>query len=83
MTTLIRRQVAPALVVFLALTLLTGLAYPLVVTGVAQILFPGQADGSLVEANGTAVGSRLVGQTFASARYFHPRPSAAGCERWC
>ena len=73
-----RRQLAPALVVFLALTLLTGIAYPLAVTGVAQVAFPGRADGSLIERDGRVVGSRLIGQTFAGARYFHPRPSAAG-----
>jgi K+-transporting ATPase ATPase C chain len=73
-----RRQLAPALVVFLALTLLTGVAYPLAVTGVAQVAFPGRADGSLIERDGRVVGSRLIGQSFAGARYFHPRPSAAG-----
>jgi K+-transporting ATPase ATPase C chain len=73
-----RRQLVPALVVFLALTLLTGVAYPLAVTAVAQVAFPGRADGSLVERNGEVVGSRLVGQAFSGARYVHPRPSAAG-----
>jgi K+-transporting ATPase ATPase C chain len=73
-----RRQLAPALVVFLALTLLTGVAYPLAVTGFAQLAFPGRADGSLIERDGEVVGSRLIGQEFAGARYFHPRPSAAG-----
>jgi K+-transporting ATPase ATPase C chain len=73
-----RRQLVPALVVFLALTLLTGIAYPLAVTGVAQVAFPGRADGSLIERDGRVVGSRLIGQAFAGARYFHPRPSAAG-----
>ena len=73
-----RRQLAPALVVFLALTLLTGIAYPLAVTGVAQVAFPGRADGSLLERDGRVMGSRLIGQAFAGARYFHPRPSAAG-----
>jgi K+-transporting ATPase ATPase C chain len=73
-----RRQLAPALVVFLALTLLTGVAYPLAVTGVAQVVFPGRADGSLIERDRQVVGSRLIGQAFAGARYFHPRPSAAG-----
>jgi K+-transporting ATPase ATPase C chain len=73
-----RRQLAPALVVFLALTLLTGIAYPLAVTGVAQVAFPDRADGSLIERDGRIVGSRLIGQVFAGTRYFHPRPSAAG-----
>jgi K+-transporting ATPase ATPase C chain len=73
-----RRQLVPALVVFLAFTVLTGVAYPLAVTGVAQIAFPGRADGSLIERNGEVVGSRLVGQTVSGLRYFHPRPSAAG-----
>jgi potassium-transporting ATPase KdpC subunit len=73
-----RRQLAPALVVFLALTVLTGLVYPLAVTGVAQVAFPGRAGGSLIERDGRVVGSRLIGQPFSSPRYFHPRPSAAG-----
>ena len=73
-----RRQLAPAVIVFLALTLLVGVAYPLAVTGLAQLAFPHRADGSLVERDGQVVGSRLVGQAFAGARYFHPRPSAAG-----
>jgi K+-transporting ATPase ATPase C chain len=73
-----RRQLLPSLLAFLAFTVLTGLAYPLVVTGVAQVAFPARADGSLVERDGEVVGSRLVGQAFSGPRYFHPRPSAAG-----
>jgi K+-transporting ATPase ATPase C chain len=75
---IVRRQLLPALVAFLVLTLLTGVAYPLAVTGVAQVVFPDRADGSLVERDGVVVGSRLIGQPFAGARWFHPRPSAAG-----
>ena len=73
-----RRQIFPALVVFLALTVLTGVVYPLVLTGVSQVGFPGRSDGSLIERDGTVVGSRLIGQSFSEESYFHPRPSAAG-----
>jgi len=73
-----RRQLLPALRMFLVFTVLVGLAYPLVVTGVAQALWPDQADGSLVQVDGKAVGSSLIGQTFTEAKYLHPRPSAAG-----
>ncbi len=73
-----RRQLAPALLAFLAFTLLTGVFYPLAVTGFAQVAFPNRADGSLVEVDGAVVGSRLLGQSFAAGRYFHSRPSAAG-----
>jgi len=68
----------PALVMTLLFALLLGLAYPLALTGVGQALFPSQANGSLVEENGRVVGSTVVGQAFASERYFNTRPSAAG-----
>jgi K+-transporting ATPase ATPase C chain len=71
-----RRQLMPALMMTIVLTVLTGLAYPLVVTGVAQGLFSARANGSLVKVNGRVVGSSLLGQGFTSARYFQPRPSA-------
>lgn len=73
-----RRQLLPALRVLLALTVLCGLAYPLVVTGIAQAALRHQAEGSLVEVDGRPVGSSLVGQSFTRPEYFHPRPSAAG-----
>jgi len=68
----------PALVLTALFALLLGLAYPLAVTGAAQALFPGAANGSIVVENGRAVGSELIGQGFAADRYFHGRPSAAG-----
>jgi len=73
-----RRQLLPALRIVLVLTVLLGLAYPLIVTGIAQGLWSDKADGSLVKVNGKVVGSKLLGQTFTKAKYFHPRPSAAG-----
>lgn len=73
-----RGLLRPAMVLTLLLCVLTGLAYPGIVTSLAQLLFPRQAGGSLVEAGGRVVGSELIGQPFTRPEYFHPRPSAAG-----
>ncbi|MGZ5415809.1 MAG: potassium-transporting ATPase subunit KdpC [Nocardioides sp.] len=73
------RQLSAGLRVFLALTVVLGLVYPLAMTGIAQVLFPDNADGSLVETNGKVVGSELIGQSFGGdPKYFQSRPSAAG-----
>src|SRR5579863_8112900 len=72
------QQILPALRAILLMTVLTGLIYPGIVTGLAQVLFRDQANGSLIVSNGQVVGSRLIGQNFAKPEYFHPRPSAAG-----
>ena len=73
-----RRQLLTGLLVLIALTVLTGIVYPLAVTGVAQVAFPGRADGSLIRDGDRIVGSSLIGQAFTQPRYFHSRPSAAG-----
>jgi K+-transporting ATPase ATPase C chain len=72
------REIAPAFKVTLLFTILTGLIYPGIVTGLAQLLFHDAANGSLISVNGQVVGSRLIGQNFTKPEYFQPRPSAAG-----
>jgi potassium-transporting ATPase KdpC subunit len=73
-----RRELVTSVIAVLVITVLFGLAYPLIVTGVAQVAFPGRADGSKVERAGKVVGSRLIGQEFRGTRYFHSRPSVTG-----
>ena len=77
----ILKELRPSIVMVLALSLILGLGYPLAVTGIAQVVFPGNADGSLItDSSGNTIGSRLIAQNFTDPKYFWPRPSAAGAD---
>jgi K+-transporting ATPase ATPase C chain len=78
MRSFLRTQLWPAVSILLAFTVITGFIYPVVVTGIAQVVFPGQANGSMINVDGKTVGSSLIGQSFDNAKYFSGRPSAAG-----
>jgi K+-transporting ATPase ATPase C chain len=80
MTSLLRHYLWPAFAVLLAMTLITGVVYPAVVTAIAQVAFPSQANGSMIVVNGEKVGSSLIGQAFSEPQYFWGRPSAAGAD---
>jgi K+-transporting ATPase ATPase C chain len=74
----LRKHLYPAILITVVLTILLGVVYPLVLTGLSQVLFKDKAEGSLISRDGKVVGSRLIGQSFTGAGYFHSRPSAAG-----
>jgi K+-transporting ATPase ATPase C chain len=80
MLTNISKDLRTTVIAFVAFSALLGLAYPAAITGIAQVIFERQANGSLIERDGQAIGSSLVGQTFAGPQYFHSRPSASGYE---
>jgi K+-transporting ATPase ATPase C chain len=80
MTRLLRHYLWPAFALLLAMTLITGVAYPALVTAIAQVAFPSQANGSMIVASGETVGSSLIGQAFSAPEYFWGRPSAAGAD---
>ena len=70
------KEIRPAIIILVGLTLITGVAYPLAMTGIAGVIFPRQAQGSIIEKDGKVIGSALIGQVFADDKYFHGRPSA-------